>query len=68
MESGLWECRNNFSEFWGQKLVNCLRAIHQLVFSDIDFDEQQTIRFKSKEEEETEGPEWLNRKFRNEEE
>ncbi|MDX9881866.1 MAG: DUF5063 domain-containing protein [Prolixibacteraceae bacterium] len=67
MEAGLWECRNNFREFWGQKLVNCLRAVHQLVFSDIDFEGQQTIRFKSEEEEETEGPAWLNRKFRNEE-
>ena len=68
MESGLWECKSNFKEFWGQKLVNCLRAVHQLVFSDIDFDEQKTIRFKSEKEEETEGPGWLNRKFRNEEE
>lgn len=67
IEAGLWECRNNFREFWGQKLVNCLRAVHQLVFGNIDFDEQQTIRLKSEEEEETEGPVWLNRKFRNEE-
>lgn len=66
MESGLWECQKNFREFWGQKLVNCMRAVHQLVFSDIDFDEQQTIRFRT-EEEEVEGPGWLNRKFRNEE-
>lgn len=67
MEAGLWECMNNFKSFWGQKLVNCLRAVHQLVFSDIEFEEQKSIRFKTEENEEPSGPDWLNRKFRNQE-
>jgi len=58
---------NNFKNFWGQKLVNCLRAVHQLVFSDIEFEEQQNIRFKTEDEDEPRGPDWLNRKFRNQE-
>lgn len=29
MNDALWECRMNFENFWGQKLVNALRAIHK---------------------------------------
>jgi hypothetical protein len=31
MRAALWECRNNFEQYWGQKLVNGLRAVHLLV-------------------------------------
>ena len=31
MRAALWECRNNFEQYWGQKLVNGLRAVHMLV-------------------------------------
>jgi len=65
MEAGLWECLNNFKNFWGQKLVNCLRAVHQLVFSDTNFDGQQSVRVHPGKQ--PTGPEWLNRKFENEE-
>ena len=30
----LWECQNNFEQFWGQKLVNGLRALHLIQYSD----------------------------------
>lgn len=33
MHDALLECRDHFAEFWGQRLVNVLRALHQLVFS-----------------------------------
>lgn len=33
MNDALWECRMNFENFWGQKLVNSLRAIHKLLYS-----------------------------------
>jgi len=39
MTDALWECKKNFEEFWGQKLVNCLRAIHLLLYSDNDLSE-----------------------------
>lgn len=38
MIAALYECNNNFAEFWGQKLVNSLRAIHSLIYSDINPD------------------------------
>ncbi len=34
MRASLWECKNNFEQYWGQKLVNGLRAVHQLVYGN----------------------------------
>ena len=39
MNDALWECRNNFEQYWGQRLVNGLRAIHNLVYGISDLDE-----------------------------
>ena len=33
MNDAIWECRNNFESFWGQKLVNSMRAIHKFIYS-----------------------------------
>ncbi len=33
MNDALWECRMNFENIWGQKLVNSLRAIHRFIYS-----------------------------------
>jgi hypothetical protein len=33
MNDAVWECRMNFETFWGQKLVNSLRAIHRFIYS-----------------------------------
>jgi hypothetical protein len=33
MNDALWECCLNFETFWGQKLVNSLRAIHKFIYS-----------------------------------
>lgn len=41
MTDAVWECKKNFSEFWGQKLVNGLRAIHSLIYSENDLSEAQ---------------------------
>ena len=39
MNDALCECRNNFEQYWGQRLVNGLRAIHNLVYGSSDLDE-----------------------------
>jgi hypothetical protein len=50
MNDAIWECRMNFENFWGQKLVNSLRAIHKFIYSgeeigkaedDIDYDDEK---------------------------
>jgi len=33
MNDAIWECRMNFENFWGQKLVNAMRAIHKFIYS-----------------------------------
>ncbi len=33
MNDAVWECRLNFESFWGQKLVNSMRAIHRFIYS-----------------------------------
>lgn len=33
MNDAVWECRLNFENIWGQKLVNSLRAIHRFIYS-----------------------------------
>lgn len=32
MRAAVWECKNNFEHYWGQRLVNALRAVHMLVY------------------------------------
>jgi len=40
MNDSLAECVFHFGEFWGQQVVNVLRAVHMLVVNDIDFSEE----------------------------
>jgi len=67
MQEALWLCMDNFKTFWGQRLVNSLRAIHSLIYGDYDLDDQ--IRQARANEEEEEGtsnkPDWLNQLFKN---
>lgn len=40
MNDALWECQLNFEEFWGQKLLNALKAIHNILFSGDDLSDE----------------------------
>jgi hypothetical protein len=64
MTDALWECQKNFTEFWGQKLVNCLRAIHLLVYSDFDLSETPE-RITQGETNEIKGAGWVSQHFNN---
>jgi hypothetical protein len=33
MNDAVWECRMNFENLWGQKLLNSLRAVHRFIYS-----------------------------------
>ncbi|MDY6802095.1 MAG: DUF5063 domain-containing protein [Bacteroidota bacterium] len=39
MNDALWECQVNFEEFWGQKLVNALKAAHTVFYSGDNLDD-----------------------------
>lgn len=36
MNDAVWECRVNFETFWGPKLINTLRAVHNFIYSGKD--------------------------------
>ena len=40
MNDALTECVEHFEEFWGQQLVNVLRAVHMLAYSNADFSKE----------------------------
>ncbi len=67
MQEAMWACLNNFRNFWGQKLVNCQRAVHELVYSDIEFEDHVNIANKDDEDGHSQKPDWLNHLFNNEE-
>lgn len=50
MNDALWECRSNFQDYWGIRLANLIRAMHILLFSGIDLEQD------SPEEDETKEP------------
>lgn len=49
MNDALCECRMNFENYWGQKLVNSLRAIHKFIYSGEAINEEDTLE-KDKED------------------
>ena len=42
INDALWECKFNFGDFWGIRLANCIRAIHQLTYSNLEMDAEET--------------------------
>ena len=51
MNDAVWELNLNFEEFWGEKLVNALAAIHKFIYSGKELQESE---FET-EEDNTEG-------------
>lgn len=41
MQQALWLCQNNFQVYWGQTLLNTLKAVHAIQYNqDIDLNEE----------------------------
>jgi len=64
MIDALWECQNNFKNYWGQKLVNGLRA---MIYADFDLNEEQNDQMgRKKNNEQGENRKgWIDRHFNN---
>ena len=41
MINALWECRQAFEQYWGQRIVNALRVLHHLKYKVVDLDNDQ---------------------------
>ena len=67
MALALSERHNNFTHSWGQKVVNSLRAIHNLIYGESSAEEgsktekKQVDNLKNKNMK----PDWLNERFSN---
>ena len=68
MEQALWEIQNNFSQNWGQKLVNCLRAVHNVIYSENNMDDESDEKRIKDIANTNRKPDWLNDRFSNQEE
>lgn len=44
MNDAIWECKTNFKNEWGQKVVNTLRALHMISFGGDDEEEEDIPR------------------------
>ena len=65
MEQALSESQNNFAHFWGQKLVNSLRAVHNLIYGEGNADEDsgRVKNQKDNSKNTNRKPDWLNERF-----
>jgi hypothetical protein len=53
MNDAIWECRMNFENLWGQKLVNSMRAIHKFIYSGEEIGKAEERREGSEEKRDT---------------
>lgn len=67
MNDALAECKAHFEEFWGQRLVNVLRAVHQLAFAGIDWSGPDLSNYRPADEDSS-SPKWIDRFFNNDSE
>jgi len=66
MNDSLFECKNNFEQYWGQQLVNGLRAIHNLVYGEADLEKDDNEQIPEKDDKDTESRDWiLKQQFKN---
>ena len=50
MNDALSVCVINFEQYWGQALVNVLRAVHMLLVSGVDLEQQENINLSNNNE------------------
>lgn len=67
MLQALHETRQGFEQVWGQKLVNVLRAVHNLFYSE-HFSEDDSESTEKNSKQSNQKPDWLNDRFSYQEE
>lgn len=61
MNDALYDCVTHFEDFWGQRLVNVLRAVHKLVTDKVEFPNPNKPGVNAEDQPGTGSPEWLDR-------
>lgn len=41
MNDALWECRQNFQQYWGARLMSIMQAFHNILFGEKDIDSEE---------------------------
>ena len=67
MNDALWECRLNFQEYWGLRLANAIRAVHQLAHGSIDLDLDEEHREDDESNNDIDTSSWFMTRRQNEE-
>lgn len=42
MMNAVWECRQAFEQYWGQRVVNVLRVLHHLKYTVVELDNKES--------------------------
>ena len=61
MNDALYDCVYHFEDFWGQRLVNVLRAVHKLVTDKVEFPSYNKAGSNDDVQPGKGSPEWLDR-------
>lgn len=61
MHDALADCQLHFREYWGMRLLNILKALHQLAFAGIDWSGPDLSNYRPGEEDEPK--KWIDRHF-----
>ncbi|NPA36792.1 MAG: DUF5063 domain-containing protein [Chlorobi bacterium] len=59
MNDALLELTNNFELYWGQRLVNTLRALHNVYYSGEDLTDEEQKKQKEEEDKKRNTDEWI---------
>ena len=59
MNDAIWECQLNFEEFWGQKLLNALKAMHSVLYSGEDLGEEEEDSKDDNSDDEIDTSNWI---------
>jgi hypothetical protein len=43
MNDAIWECKNNFKQYWGQRLMNISRVLHHLLYGNVNLNESDAL-------------------------
>lgn len=62
---GLWECKNNFQNIWGPRLIVVLKEFHNLLYGNIDLAEKDDGVNSESDNEKSNSASWLDEVFKN---
>lgn len=66
MNDAIWECKNNFKQYWGQRLMNISRVLHHLLYSDVMLNDSEAMSQEDFDPENWEKKDWADENWQDE--